>query len=239
MLAFGMNGPLPDRLRAHRTPIPGLVVAVYGTDGSGKGTLIAGLHGRLREAFSGVLHVHLFELQNPEDPAEPYPEPHGASPRSPATSVVKVFWYLARAWIGRSPRLRRARQRGNLVLLDRDVPDARLDPVRYRIAAPRPVLDLLEQWAPRPDVGLLLDAPEEVIAARTDEVTVERLAMLRQTYRAFAARSPWVRTLDASRPANEVLEAAVAVVLDAVRRTSCATAVPATPLAPANRSDAS
>lgn len=232
MLASGMRMRHRAVQRFEPSAADGLVIAVYGTDGSGKSLLIAGLRERLSGAFTSVLHVHLFAVQDPERPAPPMLEPHGRPPRSLGTSVVKSGWYLTRAWLDRAPRLRRARRRGYLVLLDRDLHDAAVDPLRYRFSSSLPLLPLLERWAPRPDLGLLLDAPPDVLVTRTSEISLERATALSAAYREFATRSPWVRTLDAGRPAHEVLDTAVATILQASERPARASSPAADGAAP-------
>ncbi|MDH3302788.1 MAG: hypothetical protein OES24_19995 [Acidimicrobiia bacterium] len=67
---------------------------------------------------------------------------------------------------------------------------------------------------PRPDLLVFLDVPAEVLFARKGEGTVELLEEMRNGYRRLASAGPTFVTLDADRPLDDVVDDAVAVVLE-------------------------
>lgn len=179
----------------------GLVLAIYGVDGSGKSTVLQGLERAVGPAFEGVERWHLFAHQAPGHLPVPVTDPHGRTPRSLPASLAKVGLYLAVAWLRRGPRVRAARGAGKLVILDRDVADPWLDPVRYRLGAPRPLVSLIPRLAPRPDLALVLDADASDVEARSDELERATLERLLDRYRRFGRTTPWARPVDARPPA--------------------------------------
>lgn len=67
---------------------------------------------------------------------------------------------------------------------------------------------------PRPDLLVFLDVPADVLFARKGEGTVELLEEMRHGYRRLASAGPTFVTLDADRPLDDVVDDAVAVVLE-------------------------
>lgn len=205
---------LPRRRGRKRSgSAPGFVVAVYGVDGSGKGTVVRSLVQTLAPAFTGVEQWHLLQWQQPGVEYAPVTDPHGQPPRSVVSSAIKVVWYLAYAWIARTPRVMAARRKGRFVVIDRDMADPWLDPRRYRIRLPDRAVALLERFGPKPDRALVLDADVSDVMARTGELRPELAAPLLRRYRAFAASSDATVKVDARPPAKEVGFAACRLVL--------------------------
>lgn len=186
----------------------GMVVSVYGVDGSGKSSVIEGLSRSLGSYFHGVERWHLLKHQRPDVQPLPLPDPHGLPPRSLLQSAVKVGWYLALAWLVRTPAIRRAVRRGRLVLIDRDLADVSLDPIRYRMGGPAFFTRMIAVASPRPDVAIVLCADPATIASRSQELDYRELVDLTKVYREFAARHTWTAPVNASEPLNQVIESA-------------------------------
>ncbi len=186
----------------------GMVVSVYGVDGSGKSSVIEGLSRSLGAEFQGVERWHLLQYQRPEVQQVPLPNPHGRPPRPLLQSAAKVGWYLALAWLFRTPAIRRAVGRGRLVLIDRDLADVSLDPVRYRMGGPALFTRMIAVASPRPDVAIVLCADPATIASRSQELDYRELVDLTSVYREFATRHTWTQPVDASEPLNQVIASA-------------------------------
>ena len=217
-VALARTGGPDARARREPAVARGLVIAVYGVDGSGKSTLIERLAGALAPVFEGLDRWHLFQYQVPGVAHVPVPEPHAQTPRSAATSVAKIAWYVARAWFGRTPAVAAAERRGRLVVLDRDVFDVWVDPIRYRYGGPLWIVHAAMRLAPRPTLAIVLDADEASILARSGELTRDALTRLLGRYRQLAARHAWARTVDARRTPEGVLHEACAVVFEVLAR---------------------
>lgn len=182
----------------------GATVSVYGVDGSGKGTVLAALAASAGPAFREVDAWHLLSRSGRSSARPPVTAPHASPARSLPTSLAKLAWYLTLAWTARAGRIAVARRRSRLVLIDRDMADLWLDPVRYRFGLPRWVLRGTERLMPKPDLTLVLDADVATIEARSDELKQDALVHAVDRYRGFAAQRACAHRLDASLPAHHV-----------------------------------
>ena len=182
---------LGARLRKPLTALfrSGPSVALMGPDGAGKSALISGLV----DAFPLPVRTAYLGL---------YPAT-GQRPGGP--KGIEFLRRLTTLW-RRYLVARGQRWRGRLVVFDRHPLDARL-PARGRR---RPV-DRVRRWIlghalPMPDAVLVLDAPGVVLHARKAEFPAEVLEVERQRYRALAASLPRAALVDATRPADVVLD---------------------------------
>lgn len=208
---------LARRWRRWREPA-GLMVAVMGPDGAGKSTLIEGLGAALGGAFRRRQTFHLRPAlfrQRAEGP--PVTDPHGAPPRGLLPSIAKIVLYGAEYSCGYALRLRPALARSTLLIADRYYDDLLIDPRRYRYGGPPWLARLGRRFAPRPDLWLVLDAPEAQLLARKREVAPEELRRQRAAYRELAGAYGNAVLLDAAGPPDAVVRGAAAVCADLLR----------------------
>ena len=187
-------------------------IAVYAPDGVGKSTLIEALVAAFETRGAGIRRWHFLTERDPRVVPTVVDDPHGQEPRSRAASVAKVAYYLLRAWLHRAPRIAAARRSGQLVIIDRDVPDAMIDPRRYRMQRAGPWLRLLGAWAPRPSLAIVLEADVATVLARSRELDARVLEELRVAYRAFAEARSWAVVIDANQDADAVARVAIDLV---------------------------
>jgi thymidylate kinase len=90
------------------------------------------------------------------------------------------------------------------VVFDRYFDDLRIDPKRYRLGGPLWLVELLRWVVPDPDLVLVLDADENVVFSRKQEVQLTEIQRQRALYRAMKARSVDARIVDASASIAEV-----------------------------------
>ena len=196
----------------------GLLVAVVGPDGAGKSTLVRELARLLAPAFRRVDRFHLFPgiLRRRRVTGLAVTEPHGLPARGPMGSLLKAAYYLLQYTLGFLLRVRPLLVRSSLVLFDRYCDDLRVDPLRHRYGGPPGLLRLVASLAPRPDLLLILDVPEDRLAARKRELPAEELSRQRAAYRALARRAPAV-VLDGGSCPREVARRAADAVLARMR----------------------
>jgi thymidylate kinase len=116
--------------------------------------------------------------------------------------------------------------RGHLVVFDRYVDDARRPASPPLVTVKRAYFWLLARAVPRPDVSILLDLPAVVAYGRKAENSLTETEAERVEYLALREQLP-LHLLDASRPADEVLSQALAIVWNAYRHRFQGVALPA------------
>jgi hypothetical protein len=215
-----MAGALGLRRYVERITQPtGLTVLIAGPDGSGKSTLAEELPDACGGIFKRRADFHwrpgllppLGRILGRE--ARPTDEPHAAAPHSAERSIAVLGYYWLDFVIGGVVRLLPVRLRAGLVVMQRGWWDMVVDPTRYRLRVPEPVVRALGALTPRVDLALILDAPTGVLLERKEELEGEELD--RQTeawHHALPRRVPRVH-LDSSSTAEEMVRDAREAVL--------------------------
>jgi thymidylate kinase len=188
-------------------PPCGLHLVFLGPDGVGKSTVIDAVQKDLSPIFlrekyltfaPGILPAR-FETLKPDGP-------HSLPPRSFPASLAKAAWWSICYTVGYLVSIHSTLARAGLVVNHRYLPDAIVDPKRYRYSGPQWILKALWRVAPKPHLLFLLDAPAEVIQARKKEVTPEETNRQRDGYRALAEKLPFAHVIDNSRPLRQVVD---------------------------------
>jgi len=201
------------RLRRWREPT-GVHVVMLGADGSGKSTTLAAVGHSLAPAFRRVAMKHLAPgLFRRARTSVVVSAPQHLSPRSMVGSLAKAAYWIVDYALGYYVTIRPALARSTLVLYDRYLVDALIDPRRYRYGGPRWLLRLAWRLVPKPDLVVLLDAPTEVLRARKQEVSVGETERQRHAYRELLGTLPKGHVVDAAQPLDGVVEAVGGVVL--------------------------
>jgi len=143
----------------------------------------------------------------------PVTAPHSRPPRSLVGSLAKAAYWVLDYTLGYYVKIRPALARSTLVLFDRYLVDALVDPRRYRYGGPRWVLHLVWLLIPKPDLVILLDAPTEVLRARKQEVSPRDTERQRHDYRQLVEMLPNGHVVDAAQPLDRVVTAVGTVIL--------------------------
>jgi hypothetical protein len=120
----------------------------------------------------------------------PVVERHGSPPRGALTSVAALVFVIMVRWIGYCSRIVRERAKHGVVVFDRHLLDALVDPLWYRHGDPSRVGRAARRIVPRPDVIGILDAPLEVVRACRHEVILAESTRQSLEYR---CRAPGTR----------------------------------------------
>jgi thymidylate kinase len=180
---------------------PGLVIAVLGTDGAGKSTLISAITPTLSAATHGafvVKHLRpgllppLAHLKGGAAQHEgPVTNPHASKPSGTPGSLFRVVYlmadYVLGYWLAVRPKIAKSPA---IVLFDRYAYDMALDPRRFRIGLPAWLVSWFTRFAPRPDIILCLNGDPDIIAARKRELPREEVKRQTEALRVFASHEP-------------------------------------------------
>jgi thymidylate kinase len=203
-------GRMSGRAKRFCRPDSGLDVIFLGPDGAGKSSVIQAVSQQLAGAFPRTTRYSfppalLRRLHR--NSAGPDRKPHASPPRSFLSSVSRaLFYWFVYHTLGYYATVHVALARSALVLHDRHLVDAIVDPRRYRYAGPSWLLRLIWRLVPKPDLVILLDASPEVLQARKQDVPFAETARQRAAYVALVGTMRNGHVVDAARPLRQVVE---------------------------------
>lgn len=163
---------------------PGYSIAVLGTDGSGKTTMINAVTPLLEQALhSKIQYEHLRPNwlpplgvatgKRPSGDGAPVTDPHSQKNSGFVGSLIRLVYYATDYtvgyWMKVYPRLVK---RPHICLFDRYYYDFILDPCRMRIALPSWIIHMALILAPQPRLILCLGGEPEVVYARKPETSL-------------------------------------------------------------------
>ncbi len=200
---FFMRNEWPRVIRRIRYRT-GVMIAVLGSDGSGKSTVIKDLQQRVRPLFRRTECYHLRPtLICTKRDGTPVVDPHGQPKRSAFMSWVKSLYWWVEYTGGYVLRIWPALIRSTVVIFDRYVDDLGVDPKRYRWGGGERLAQWLKRAVPQPELIFILDAPPDVLLARKQEVSYAELERQRLAYRQLAEQ-PDYHLIDAARPVSDI-----------------------------------
>jgi thymidylate kinase len=165
---------------------------MLGPDGVGKSTMKAQLLNRLAPIFPNYKTYHFRpRIIGRIGPGRPISKPHSMKARGKIASVLYLLTVFTDYWLGYILQIRPLLKRSSLVVLDRYFHDLLIDPVRYRYGAPMWLARGLRRLIPPRDVFfLILDAQENVIYSRKQELPFQEVVRQRKAYVAWAEAHP-------------------------------------------------
>ena len=165
---------------------PGISVAVMGTDGAGKTTVIEAIRPVLEKALHSPIHYEhlrpnwiprLGKIAGRNDTGQVVDNPHGQSPSGMLGSLVRLSYYAVDYYLGYWVKIHMMLAKGpRIALFDRYYYDFILDPIRMRIALPSWLIKLVMLGAPKPSLILCLGAEPEMIFARKPETSLQEVS---------------------------------------------------------------
>lgn len=206
---------------------PGYVIAVLGTDGSGKSAIINTITPWLDEAFHhNVKYKHLRPEWLPDIAVvlgkrkknECHPivasNPHIAQPSGFFGSLARLlyylmdytFGYLQHVWKGISLHY-------NVVVFDRYYYDYYIDQRRYLMNLPRWIIRFGELFVPDPDIVLCLGGDPKMIYARKPETSLEEVTRQTDELKRFASKRKNAVWIDTTKPIEESVADAKSAIL--------------------------
>lgn len=205
---------------------PGYVIAVLGTDGSGKSAIIDAITPWLDEAFhNGVTYKHLrpgllkdiaviLGKRKADAPKQAVvANPHSGKQSGFVGSMLRLmyyqmdylFGYLKLIW----PQIV---MHTKVFIFDRYYYDYYIDQRRSLIKLPKWIIRWGELFVPKPDIILCLGGEPEKIYARKPETSLEEVTRQTEELKWFAARRKNAAWIDTTQPIeNSIRDAKTAI----------------------------
>ena len=153
-------------------------------------------------------------LPGPKIEVPSFDPPHTKPPFGALKSVIKLFGVVADYWVAYPTLMWSLLSRRTLITIDRDLHDILVDQVRYRYGGPVWLTKIAVALTPWPDaVYLILDAEDEVILNRKNEVAPDELRRQRKAYADLAAKLPNSSVIRTDRSVEASISAIAKVVL--------------------------
>lgn len=184
----GASRPRATRLK--KSPSGGACLVFLGPDGVGKTTLLRAVSKSLEAVFP---EQNIYRWR----PAVFARAPRLA--RMPHSRPARSWWgsisYLFFTWLdftsGYALAIRSALSRNALVIFDRFYHDLLIDPRRYRFGGPIWLVRAVSRIVPPRNLFfVVLDADEETILSRKQQLPPEEIRRQRRAYREFAEQAP-------------------------------------------------
>lgn len=214
------------KIRRYLCP-PGRMVAILGTDGAGKSTILAEMSPLLKEVTHKAMVIHhlkpdflpsLSRLKGENrQPRGPVTNPHGSKPSGFLLSFCRFLYllmdYVFGYWVKVRPFL--AKVPVGLYIFDRYAYDIALDPRRFRIRLPPSVIMRCLKIVPAPDLVICLGASPDLIHRRKPELPLNEVHRQVDALRRFSSANNcavWVDTgCELNVSVNAVLTALKAI----------------------------
>lgn len=208
----------------------GKLIAVMGSDGAGKTTILEAILPVIRAMnHNGTVVHHLkpdllpplgrFRGVKPEA-GRICATPHASRPSGFVFSVVRVFYllmdYILGYWL--KVRVRIAKTPIAYWIFDRYAYDLLIDPRRFRVKLPQGLIKAFLFFVPRPDLIICLGGDPEKIYARKPETNLDEVRRQVAALKKFAdgnRRSVWI---DTTGTVEECANATLNVILKNLRK---------------------
>jgi thymidylate kinase len=166
---------------------PGMVIAITGTDGAGKTTVIDRISPILTVALHGNVQYEHFRPnwlsalgvitgKRESGNVSPVTNPHARNTSGFVGSLVRLCYYWLDYTLGYWGKIfPRIVKKSHLWLFDRYYYDIIIDPHRMRMALPRWILKLAFVFVPKPTLVLCLGADPEILYARKPETSLKEV----------------------------------------------------------------
>jgi thymidylate kinase len=185
----------------------GLFCVMLGPDGVGKSTTIEGLQRELQTLFGpcrkqrwrpGLIRKIKADSSNRM--------PHAKSVRGGVASALSLLGIALDFGVGYAVSAYPAMARSETIIFDRYFHDLLIDPKRYRYAGPMWLVRLIARFIPpRNALFIILDAEEEVILRRKQELPADELRRQRNAYRNFGALAQNSMVVSTEKPVEEIV----------------------------------
>jgi thymidylate kinase len=207
-LAFSLNNYVNEIIRKiNRLSQPtGLQIAILGTDGSGKSTIVEEIKQNLFPAFKHTqsyhLRPHMIRLKRTEMKVT---NPHEKLKWPLFLSILKLIIWWVDYTVGYYFKVYPKLVCSTFVVFDRYYYDLLVDTRRYRYGGPLWLAKIVGRLLPKPDLWILLNSPPDVFQSRKKEISYEETNRQCKAYLKLAKQLKNCTVVDASLPVGQVV----------------------------------
>ena len=148
--------------------------------------------------------------------------PHAVPPRGRSVSLAVLCYYWLDFCLGGLIRIMPLRLRAGIAITERGWWDIAVDPARYRLDVPVPIVRTMGRFVPQYDLALILESSPEVLLGRKAEITSHELRRQTAAWRDVLPRGVPRMHLDASQPPARVLQEAHEKITEAMENRAVA-----------------
>lgn len=203
---------------------PGYVIAILGTDGSGKSTIINKITPILNESFhNGIIYNHLRPNVLPDigvvlgkrkkaEEITVVSNPHAEKQSGLIGSLIRWGYYMIDYTVGYLKTVFPIiHTKSKVFIFDRYYYDYYIDPKRFKTSLPHWILKSGECFVPKPDLILCLGGVPEKIYSRKPETSLQEVTRQTNTLKKFCQthkNAVWIDTCtDIETSTNQAMEA--------------------------------
>lgn len=210
---------------------PGYTLAVLGTDGAGKSTIIEGINPYLEGAFHHcVIYNHLrpnaipdigvlLGKKNINEHDIVNSNPHGEKSSGFFGSLIRWGYYLIDYTFGYAKIvLKKIHTHSSIFIFDRYYYDYYIDPLRSKTVLPNWIFRIGEFFVPSPDIILCLGGSPKKIYERKPETSFEEVSKQSERLRKFCKRRNNAFWIDTTGDKELSINNAMKVIISVMER---------------------
>lgn len=201
---------------------PGFSIAVLGTDGAGKTTIIDAISEPLNEAVHNALfyeHMrpnlipNIAQLFGREKQSGTVVDPHEAETSGFIGSLLRLLYYSTDYIFGYWFKVYPVTvKKSSIWIFDRYYYDYLIDPKRARMNLPNWVIKIMRFFIPEPDLILCLGASPEVIHTRKPELPLNEVITQVNKLKIFCENESKATWIDTGIPLDDTINQAIEVI---------------------------
>jgi len=186
---------------------PGFTIAILGTDGAGKSTIIDNIWEPLNESMHNSMYYehmrpnlipNIAQLLGKKKETIPVTNPHKSKPSGMFGSLIRLFYYSIDYTLGYFLKVYKMNvKKSSIWVFDRYFYDYLIDQRRARIKLPESIIKMISFIIPKPDLIICLGTDAKKIHERKPELTLEEVEKQVSKLKEFSSKTKntfWIDT---------------------------------------------
>lgn len=186
---------------------PGFTIAILGTDGAGKSTIIENIWAPLNESMHNSMYYehmrpnlipNIAQLFGKKKETIPVTNPHKSKPSGTIGSLIRLFYYTIDYTLGYFLKVYKINvKKSSIWIFDRYFYDYMIDQRRARIKLPESIIKLISLIIPKPDLIICLGTDAKKIHERKPELAFEEVEKQVNKLKEFSLKTKntfWIDT---------------------------------------------